>query len=707
MSLLIPLASEKTRPVFWHFEPWLEVVWYLLAAVSIAVFALGIARPLHRYLQGQPRRHYRAAVARIPAVIWVLVTQSLMRMRNRFVGIAHGAVFYGFLVLFAGTVILLISRDIAEPFGLGFFKGNFYLVYSLVLDLFGLGLVAATIAFMVWRGLVKPPRIDYRRAPAGAGTPARAAAYGRGDWIFLWLLLVLGLTGFAMEGIRIAMEHPGYSGFQPIGWLFSVPLEALSAGTLADLRHGGWWFHGVLALAFVAAIPYTKATHMLQGAAALALREPDAMRRLDPVPAGQPAGYRALPDFEPTHLLDLDACTKCGRCHAVCPANAVGMPLSPRDVVLDLRELARDESGRGFPGLGSLEQRPVVGPGLDLVSPDALWSCMQCNACVEVCPVGIEQAPLIAELRRAQVEDGEIEPALQKTLQVIHKTGNSFGENKRRRGRWTRELDFEVPDARERAVEVLWFVGDYASFDPRNQRITQSVARLLREAGVDFGILYDGERNAGNDVRRVGEEGLFEHLVEANLAVLGECEFSTVMTSDPHSLNTLLNEYPGRDERPVQHHTTVLAELLETGRLTPAVPLEASVTYHDPCYLGRINGGFEAPRQLIEAAGCELFEMPRNRDNSFCCGAGGGRIWMTEEYGMQERPSEARIREALELGVELDYFVVSCPKDVTMYEDAIKTSGSEGRIEVREVAELLLAAVGDGERAAVGGGETV
>ena len=701
MSPILPLASEKTRPVFWHFEPWLEAVWYLLVAVSIAVFLLGVARPLHRYRQGQRRREYRAALARVPGILWVLATQRLLRLRNRFVGVAHGAVFYGFLVLFAGTVILLISHDLARPLGLDFFKGNFYLGYSLVLDLFGLGFVLAAAAFMVWRGLVRPPRIDYRRAPQGAGTPGRAAAYGHGDWAFLWLLLILGVTGFAMEGIRIAMEHPGYSGFQPVGWLFSVPLGALPESTLADLRHGGWWFHGLLAIAFVASIPYTKATHMLQSVVALALRDPDAMRRLAPVPAGEPAGYRALPDFEAVHLLDLDACTKCGRCHAVCPANAVGMPLSPRDVILDLRELARDESGRGFPGLDSLDRRPVVGAGPELVSAEALWSCTQCNACVEVCPVGIEQAPLIAELRRAQVEDGEMEPALQQTLQVIHKTGNSFGENKRRRGRWTRELDFEVADARERPVDVLWFVGDYASFDPRNQRVTQSVARLLQAAGVDFGILYDGERNAGNDVRRVGEEGLFEHLVETNLATLEECEFSVLMTSDPHSLNTLLNEYPRRPGVEVQHHTTVLAELFAAGRLEVAAPLGARVTYHDPCYLGRINGGFDAPRSLIESAGCELFEMPRNRDNSFCCGAGGGRIWMAEEYGMRERPSEARIREALDLGVDLDYFVVSCPKDVTMYEDAVKTSGNEGEIEVREVTELLLAAVGDGERAAV------
>jgi Fe-S oxidoreductase len=327
------------------------------------------------------------------------------------------------------------------------------------------------------------------------------------------------------------------------------------------------------------------------------------------------------------------------------------------------------------------------------VRPETVWSCMQCNACVEACPVGIEQAPIINQLRRSLVEEGEIPSNLQSTLQVIQKSGNSFGENRRKRGRWTRELDFEVPDARKEPVDVLWFVGDYASFDPRSQKVTQALARLFRAAEVDFGILYEGERNAGNDVRRVGEEGLFEALAEENIETLGSCEFKRIVTSDPHSLNTLRNEYPELGGSwDVAHHTAFLLELIEAGKLDVAGRLDYKVTYHDPCYLGRHNGGYDAPRAILEALGCTLVEMPRNRDNSFCCGAGGGRIWIPDEPG-QERPSENRIREAVDLG-ELDYFVVACPKDVTMYEDAIKTSGHAEQIELRELTELIEEAVG-------------
>jgi Fe-S oxidoreductase len=503
-----------------------------------------------------------------------------------------------------------------------------------------------------------------------------------------------------LEGVRIAMDTPGYDGFSPVGWLFAQGFDGLGVGRggLHAIRHALWWSHGLVALVFVAAIPYTKAAHMLTSFASLVLRDPLAGKRLRPVTPGredQPAGYGTLTDFSVEHLVQLDGCTKCGRCHDVCPANATGLPLSPRDLILDLREQANDRLephaiggvlGTLVRGGGAPDEVAVI--GADGVRPETVWSCMQCNACVEACPVGIEQAPIINQLRRRLVENGELDGAVQSTLQTIQKSGNSFGENRRRRGRWTRELDFEVKDAREEPVDVLWFVGDYASFDPRSQEVSRSLARMLQTAGVDFGILFDGERNAGNDVRRVGEEGLFELLAEENIATLAQCSFNRIMTSDPHSLNTLRNEYPqlGGDWT-VLHHTALLLELVEQGRLVPSRRLDYAVTYHDPCYLGRHNGGYDAPRALLEALGCRLVEMPRNRDNSFCCGAGGGRIWMTEPQG-SERPSENRIREAVALDA-VELFVVSCPKDVTMYEDAIKTTDSEGAIALRELTELI------------------
>ncbi|HEX2127265.1 MAG TPA: (Fe-S)-binding protein [Thermoleophilaceae bacterium] len=720
MGGLPPVAAEKTREVFWDFEPALEVLWYVLAVLSALVFVYGVARPVVKYGRGRreglPRRS--ELPGRIRDALRILLSHVTVNRRDGYAGFAHAGIFYGFLVLFVGTVILAINTDLTEPFfGWRFFDGDFYLGYSIVLDVLGLALLLGVVMMMIRRGVIRPQKLDYAR-PDREGETAERRVYRVGDWTFVGILLVLVLTGYVLEGARIAMDDPGYNEFSPAGWVAAQGFEAMGAGdsALTAVRHALWWSHGLLAIAFVAAIPWTKAAHMLTSFASLVLRDPLAGKRLRAIPperATEPAGYGALADFTSVHLLHLDACTKCGKCHEACPALATGKPLSPRDVVLELREQSnaamREVGIGGVLGVlirrqapaGGLFAQPVVGD--DGVHVDTVWSCMQCNACVEACPVGIEQAPIINQLRRRLVEDGELHPNLQSTLQTIHKSGNSFGERARKRGRWTEDLDFEVKDAREQPVDVLWFVGDYASFDPRSQKVTRALARLFRAADLDFGILYDGERNSGNDVRRVGEEGLFEALAEQNISTLAACEFNRLVTSDPHSLNTLRNEYPELGgEWPVLHHTSLLLELIESGRLPVAGRLSYRVTYHDPCYLGRHNGGYDAPRAILEALGCTLVEMPRNRDNSFCCGAGGGRIWIPDEPG-SERPSESRIHEAVALG-DLDYFVVSCPKDVTMYEDAIKTSGNAERIELRELTELIEEAAGRAEPSGAGAG---
>jgi Fe-S oxidoreductase len=313
-------------------------------------------------------------------------------------------------------------------------------------------------------------------------------------------------------------------------------------------------------------------------------------------------------------------------------------------------------------------------------------------ACVEVCPVAIEHVPVIVQMRRKLVEDGAMDPLLKKTLQTLHKTGNSFGESRRKRAHWTKSLAFAVKDARKEPVEVLWFVGDYASFDPRNQKVTQLFASMLHAAGVDFGILYDGESNAGNDVRRVGEEGLYELLAESNIKTMSAASFKSIVTTDPHSYNTIRNEYPefgGHYE--IQHYTTLLLALLRDGRLRPSRKLSRRVTFHDPCHLGRFNKGYDAPREIMGLLGCELIEMGRCRSNSFCCGAGGGRIWIPDPVGA-DRPAHNRMREAAAIP-GLEVYLVSCPKDLTMFEDALKATGNEGKFVVRELIELVAEAL--------------
>ncbi|MGH9003726.1 MAG: (Fe-S)-binding protein, partial [Acidimicrobiia bacterium] len=462
-----------------------------------------------------------------------------------------------------------------------------------------------------------------------------------------------------------------------------------------DARLATWWVHTGLALGFVAYIPFSKAMHIVIDAANLVAHSPSTARRL-PAPAAGATypGYRVLADFTRKELVDLDACTKCGRCHVACPAQVAGAPLSPRDLILDLRQWADAQVGTRT--ILDWEQRPgptgpLAGNGStrvagDVIKAETLWSCTTCMACVEACPVGIEHVSTIVQLRRSLVDEGRMEPTLQDTLQNLATQGNSFGKSSRMRARWTKGLDVPIKDARKEPVRYLWFVGDYASFDERLAGLSRTLAGILSEAGVDFGILYEDERNSGNDVRRVGEEGLYELLVEQNMAAFAKAEFTEIFTTDPHSFNTLRNEYPAFGATwPVHHYTQLLADLLESKAL-PVRPLGRKVTYHDPCYLARYNRVTDAPRRILTALGCELIEMPRNKDNTFCCGAGGGRIWM-DDSALAERPSENRIKEAVTLGI--DTFVVACPKDVTMYTDAAKTTGHDDGMAVRDIIQLV------------------
>jgi len=392
------------------------------------------------------------------------------------------------------------------------------------------------------------------------------------------------------------------------------------------------------------------------------------------------AGVATLKDFTWKQLMDGDACTECGRCQDVCPAYASGQPLSPKEVVQAISHAL------AVVGSNGQEAPPFTGQAVEAA---ALWACTTCGACVTECPVLIEHVEAIVDMRCHLIDEAQIDAQLQGALDNLGRYGNSFGQSERMRAKWTQPLDSKLKDARKEAVDYLWFVGDYASYHASLTEITQKTADVFQRAGLDFGILYEGERNSGNDVRRVGEEGLFEMLSEENVAALERCDFKAIVTTDPHTYNTLKNEYPPEINggRPILHYSELLDQLITSGQLKLTKKLGYKVTYHDPCYLGRYNAVYDPPRRVIQAAGCEIVEMPRNREHGFCCGAGGGRIWM-EEAEIEERPSEARIHEAMELkGVQV--FTVTCPKDVTMYSDAVKTTGHEDVLLVKDLIELV------------------
>jgi Fe-S oxidoreductase len=438
----------------------------------------------------------------------------------------------------------------------------------------------------------------------------------------------------------------------------------------------------------------------------LVFKDSKAGKRLQGVPADagpEEIGYTELEDLSWKQLLDLDACTKCGRCTDVCPANASGRPLDPRNVILDLKEY-RDHLEAGG------EEIPIItDSGDSIIDSETMESCLSCMACMDACPVAIEHVPQFTQMNRRLIESGEMNETIQDTMMNIFQKGNSFGDPDRKRGDWSEELDFEITDAREERVDYLWYVGDYPSYDDRQKKVARSLARIFRRSDVDYGILFDDERNDGNDVRRIGEEGLYEMLVEENIESFESCDFNKIVCTDPHSFNTFKHEYPefGWDEKPVYHYTEVIEELFNEERLDlRGDELDYRVTYHDPCHLGRFNDVYEAPRRLIQATGCELYEMPRNRSNSFCCGGGGGGLWM--DFEDDPKPSEERMREALEdtdAGDTIEKFVVACPMCGTMYEDGRKTGGYEDEIEVIDLAELILEAYSVSENGSSTNGE--
>jgi Fe-S oxidoreductase/nitrate reductase gamma subunit len=694
-------ALTPAREVFRNLSTPAIALFYVLAALTILVFCVGAWRRIRKYRHGRSAHRLDRLWARLGRDGVAIASHATLRKRHAWVGLAHLGIFWGFVALFIGTVIIMLDYDMVRLVNPAwqFWRGTFYLWYSVILDLAGVVFLLGLAVMMARRAWRRPPELDYTRPDRAPGAYDRSG-YARDDQLLLWLLMGIGVTGFLVEGFRIAADRPPWEPWSVVGWQLANALDGLGltrAG--ANTAHlWSWWIHALAAFAFIAYLPYSKAIHILVDLANLLLRDERAGKRLPPVPETAPAaGYGSFADFTWKELLDLDACTKCGRCHVACPACASGAPLSPRDLVLGLREEAETRLGgrtwlretRPRDGAGTLA---AAGDALP-VTPDTLWACTTCLACVEACPVGIEHVPLIVQLRRRLVVEGVLDPALQTTLEKLGRYGNSFGQSERNRARWTRGLPFTVKDARREPVDVLWFVGDYASYDPALQELTRAVARVFHAGGLDFGILYEAERNAGNDVRRVGEEGLFQMLVEKNGAALAGARFREIVTTDPHSYNTLRFEYPEFGAAyPVRHATEVIHDLLVGGRL-PVGRLDAVVTYHDPCYLARYGGVTDAPRAVLRALGLRLVEMRRNRDNSFCCGAGGGRIWMsaTRTPGVPT-PAEQRIAEALEIpGIR--YFVVACPKDVTMYRDAVKTSGQEGRIEVKEIAELVEAAL--------------
>ena len=608
--------------------------------------------------------------ARLKSVIIFSLGQRRMPDEG-FIAVAHYVAHYAFFLFVFGAALELVERLIPGA-SLSVVKENAYLLTGVDL---AAGLVVLGLLFMAYRRLVLKP-LNMEQSPDA--------------FVILIWVAVLMMTYLIGEGAKYA-ELGIQGGWEaPIGQavgrlMLASNLGPGAAGPLADTCT---YVHLALMFAFLAYLPFSKHLHLMSAPFNIFFGSHTPPGELRGGDESAYTGAATITELSWRHLLNGLTCVECGRCDRVCPAVLSGETLSPKELTVGLKEQITDLGPRLLAakkeGRGNDHLHPYL---RGVVSEEVVWGCRMCYACVQRCPVRNEHVPLLVQLRRRLVSEGSVDERLGEALMNLERYGNSFGQSDRNRTRWTRSLDFQVKDATSEPVEYLWFVGDYASYDPGLQEVTRCVARLFHQAKLDFGILGRAERNSGNDVRRVGEEGLFEALVEHNIEALGRASFQRLVTTDPHSFNTLKNEYGafgGHYE--VLHYTQVLAQLIGEGRLPVQRNLPYRVTYHDPCYLGRYNGVYEEPRWVLRSLGLTLVEMPRSGEASLCCGAGGGFIWREDTHA-EERPSEIRVREAAALDV--GYLVTTCPKDVSMFRDAVKTTGTEDKLQVKDLAELV------------------
>lgn len=664
-----------------------EVLKSIIALITLLVaggiFLFRIYQLLWGNLKrGQPSPKFKELRERIK-VVMVFVAGQLRLFRFLLPGTSHFFIFWGFIFLSFTILQAIIEGLVAftDPdFVLPLF-GTFGPL-ALLQDVFAVLVGIAVLIGLYIRTVVNPERY-------------MGSHKSQGVMVLLFILTIM-VSLLVMNGIRINLGLDKLLNWRPISSAVGTIFTGMSLEAQEVVEEAAYWIHLGVVLLFLTELPGGKHFHVVTSLPAVFLRNLEPPGRLPPaLEFNGDVGVKNIEHFNWRQMLDFYTCTECGRCQEVCPAYASGMELSPKILIMGLRDnlMARGAALRKGSGNGASEKVLKLELVGDVIKDDVLWACTTCYACDQECPLFVEHVSPIVDMRRHLVIEGRMDDILQDALANLGRYGNSFGHSQRVRAKWTRGIEPAIKDARKEAVEYLWFVGDYASFNTSLTDITRMTAEVFQHAGLDFGILYDRERNAGNDVRRVGEEGLFDMLAEENMASFNSCRFDKIITTDPHSYNTLKNEYPFEKaaRKPVLHYAEVLNQLIASGRLNFSKHLGRKVTYHDPCYLGRYNGIYDDPRRVIRATGCEVVEMEHHHDRAICCGAGGGRIWM-EEGELKERSSERRIREAMGInGVE--NLIVACPKDVTMYQDAVKTTSHEGDLHVKDLIELVYEAL--------------
>lgn len=683
-----------TRELYWNIQGHFLI--YPLFVIALGFIVYGYWKRIRLWKLGQMENRWLDIRAGIKDIFVYGIFQYRI-FKDKYSGSMHFLILWGFLFLGFATFIVALQAD----FGLNFFHGVLYIFIKLTANFFGLLAVLGLILAQWRRYVIKPDYLDNKK--------------GAGDGIVLVLILAILLTGFVIEGVRIAAKSDPWEFYGFVGYWISPFFSRMSPEGLSDLHRFLWWFHLVLAFSFLACIPYTKLTHILLAPANLFLRKREPIgipQKIDFEDENlETYGKSKLREFSWKTLFNTDACIRCGRCQNNCPAFLGGKHLNPKKVIEDLRGYM-EEVGAAYdnyakahsavslastldgseevattvkePSEEELGIRHLIG---DVISEDDLWACTTCRSCEQQCPIFVEHVDKTIDMRRNLVlMESHFPNEVKLAFKNMDTNGNPWGIGFAKRKEYLTSLG--VPTLEENPEpEILYWPGCSGSFDARNQKVSAAFVKLMQKANVNFSIIGIEEKCCGDSARRLGNEYLFFTLAAENINVMNQYGIHKIVTQCPHCYNVLKEEYPefgGKYE--VIHHTQYLSELVQTGRLKLKTEESGqTVTYHDSCYLGRYHQIYSEPRKLLKKAGFKLLEMPHNHQKSFCCGAGGGRMWLEEHEG--KRINLMRADEAFALNT--DFVATACPFCLTMINDGIAAYESDKKVKAQDIAEIL------------------
>jgi Fe-S oxidoreductase/nitrate reductase gamma subunit len=674
--------GNEGRLVFWNTVNY-QVPLDICALISLAIFGWGIFKRYQLWSAvGKPELRTDNMGERIKLLIKNGILQ-LSVWRDAYPGIIHGLIFFAFFVLVWGAAV-----D-ATSFYTGLhLPGKGYLAFSFLMDLFGFFAVVGCILAIDRRYIKKPERLAYKGVPDTKPE----------DAIVLGLILAIMVTGFIAEGIRIvATGNSDFEKWSFVGYWLGQFFVGVNIGTLETSHKFLWWIHALLAMSFIAYIPFSRLLHIVTAPANQFMQTLKPTGQLEPIRDFETAesfGVGKLDDFTWKQIFDSDACTKCGRCQDGCPAYNTDKALSPKKLIQDVKEhwlerapavlAAKLAAGpEGTPEIPDSEKSLVN----DVVGVDPVWDCTNCMHCMEHCPVLIEHVPKIIDMRRYKVlMEADFAPELQLTYRNMENNSNPWGIGAHMRGDWAKEVGVKTL-AEDPSVEYLWYVGCAGSFDDRGKKISAAFARILQAAGVSYGILGTEESCCGDSAMRGGNEYLYQALAQANIEVMNGYGVKKIITTCPHGYNLIKKDYPqlgGNYE--VYHHTEIIADLIAQGKIKLTKPVEGLFTYHDSCFLGRYNKVYDQPRKILATVpGLKTVEMEKSLDRGFCCGAGGGRMWMEEHHG--ERINNMRTDMAL--AVKATGVATACPFCNTMFIDGLKARNVEEQVAAKDIAEIV------------------